>query len=72
MSDIIIISIFLIVAGLLVLIFIPTRPGGKINIGKFEVTSKGAGLPIIFLGVVLILSSNPSSRPVKNLETKAS
>jgi hypothetical protein len=45
----------LVIFGLLVLLKFPDRPGGKVALGKFEVSSTGAGLPLVALGVLCLL-----------------
>lgn len=44
----------LIVLGGVVLVLFPDRPGGVVRLLGLEVTSAGAGLPLIALGVILI------------------
>lgn len=46
----------LLVFGGIVLLRYPDKPGGKIAIGTLEVSSLGAGLPLIALGVACILA----------------
>lgn len=53
-----IVGIGLVIFGVLVLLKFPDRPGGVIRWGGIEISSKGAGLPLIFLGVVCIVISN--------------
>lgn len=49
-------GIGLLVFGGIVLLRYPHKPGGKIAIGSLEVSSVGAGLPLIVLGVACILA----------------
>ncbi|MEX0623680.1 MAG: hypothetical protein WD251_07220, partial [Saccharospirillum sp.] len=49
-------GIGLLVFGGIVLLRYPNKPGGKIAIGSLEVSSVGAGLPLIVLGVACILA----------------
>ena len=44
----------LLIFGAFILLKFPHRPGGKIAIGSAEVSSVGAGLPLIFLGVLCV------------------
>lgn len=55
MSITLIVGGLLVIFGLLVLLKFPDRPGGKVAFGKFEVSSTGAGLPLVALGVVCLL-----------------
>ena len=55
MSITLIVGSLLVIFGLLVLLKFPDRPGGKVALGKFEVSSTGAGLPLVALGVVCLL-----------------
>ncbi|CAA6807466.1 MAG: Unknown protein [uncultured Thiotrichaceae bacterium] len=52
---VLVVGIILLIFGGLVLLKFPDRPGGKIVLGHFEVSSTGAGLPLILVGVVCIL-----------------
>jgi hypothetical protein len=52
-----IVGIALLAFGALVLLRYPTRPGGKVAWRGFEVSSAGAGLPILALGVAAIVVS---------------
>ncbi len=58
MFAVMIVGIGLVIFGALVLLKFPNRPGGKIVWGGIEISSVGAGLPLIFLGVVCIVISN--------------
>lgn len=63
-----------VIFGALVLIKFPNRPGGKIAWGGIEISSVGAGLPLIFLGVVCIMISNtgvPAKWDFWNKQTKS-
>ena len=60
MFAVMIVGLGLVIFGALVLLKFPNRPGGKIVLGGAEISSVGAGLPLIFLGVVCILISNTS------------
>lgn len=55
MSITLIVGGLLVIFGLLVLVKFPDRPGGKVALGKFEVSSTGAGLPLVALGVLCLL-----------------
>lgn len=57
MSAVMIVGIGLIIFGALVLLQFPDRPGGKIVLGGMGISSRGAGLPLIVLGVGCILIS---------------
>jgi hypothetical protein len=50
----VIIGIALVAFGALVLLLFPDRPGGRIAVHDLEVSSVGAGLPLIALGVAAI------------------
>jgi hypothetical protein len=52
-----VIGVALVVFGAFVLIRMPLRPGGTIRTRWFEVSSVGAGLPLIVLGVAAIIIS---------------
>jgi hypothetical protein len=45
----------LVAFGALVLLRFPTRPGGKVRLLGMEVSSVGAGLPLVALGVLTVL-----------------
>jgi hypothetical protein len=49
----VLLGVGLVVLGALVLIRYPDRPGGTIRWHKLEISSKGAGLPLIVVGVVV-------------------
>jgi hypothetical protein len=49
-----VIGVVLVVFGGLVLLLFPDRPGGKLGWQGFEVSSVGAGLPVIVVGVVAV------------------
>jgi hypothetical protein len=53
--ELVIVGVALIVFGAFVLIRMPLRPGGTIKTKWFEVSSVGAGLPLIVLGVAAIV-----------------
>lgn len=53
-----VIGIGLAILGALILLKFPDRPGGKIAWGNAEVSSVGAGLPLIVLGVICLLIAN--------------
>ncbi|NIR52379.1 hypothetical protein GWO43_27455 [candidate division KSB1 bacterium] len=55
MPILLIVGIGLLLFGAFVLLKFPGRPGGKITFGTVAVSSVGAGLPLIFLGVICIL-----------------
>lgn len=74
MLIVMIVGIALLVFGAVILIKFPNRPGGKIAWAGTEVSSVGAGLPLIVLGVACIIYSAKSGslRPVffgKEVET---
>ena len=48
------IGLALVAFGALVLLRFPDRPGGRLRFGGMEVSSVGAGLPLVALGVVAI------------------
>ena len=54
------VGIALVIFGAIVLIVLPKRPGAKIAWHGFEVSSTGAGLPLIFLGLVSVLTTTGS------------
>lgn len=56
-------GIGLLVFGGIVLLRYPQKPGGKIAIGSLEVSSAGAGLPLIVLGVACILAYTRTDIP---------
>ncbi len=49
-------SLLLIIAGIIVCVFLPKQMGGKIKLGKKEVSSLRVGLPLIFIGIAIFLS----------------
>lgn len=55
MLVLLIVGVALIAFGAFVLIRMPTRPGGTIKTKWFEVSSVGAGLPLIVLGAALVV-----------------
>jgi hypothetical protein len=59
MMVLVIVGIALVGLGALVLLKFPDRPGGKIAWRDFEVSSVGAGLPLIVLGVVAVAVAGP-------------
>jgi hypothetical protein len=59
MMILVIVGIALVGLGTLVLLKFPDRPGGKVAWHGFEVSSVGAGLPLIVLGVVAIVIAGP-------------
>jgi hypothetical protein len=50
----------LLLFGGLVLLRFPNRPGGKLSWGGLEVDSRGAGLPLMLVGLVAIAAANPA------------
>lgn len=50
-----IVGVALVALGALVLLKFPDRPGGRVAFGKTEVSSKGAGLPLVVVGVVCLV-----------------
>ena len=74
MLALMIVGIGLVIFGALVLIKFPNRPGGKIAWGGIEISSVGAGLPLILLGVVCIMISDtgvPAKWDFWNKQTKS-
>jgi hypothetical protein len=59
----VVVGIALVGLGALVLLKFPDRPGGKIAWHGLEVSSVGAGLPLIVLGVVAIVIAGPIRFP---------
>jgi len=57
MSIAAIVGIALLVFGAIVLVVLPKRPGAKIAWHGLEISSAGAGLPLIFLGLVSVLTA---------------
>lgn len=55
MSILTLIGIAVLILGVIVLLKFPERPGGKIAFGSFQVSSIGAGLPLIALGVFCVV-----------------
>jgi hypothetical protein len=49
-----VLGVVLITLGGVVLLLFPDRPGGEVQLLGFQVSSVGAGLPLIALGVVLV------------------
>src|SRR5215207_3860026 len=49
-----IVGVVLVVFGLLILLKLPDRPGGDIQFAGLKVSSKGAGLPLVVLGVACL------------------
>ena len=58
-----VVGIGLMIFGALVLLKFPYRPGGKITWGGIEISSMGAGLPLIVLGVICIVISSTGISP---------
>lgn len=54
MTILLVLGVVLVVFGGLVLLLFPDRPGGKVGWQGFEVSSVGAGLPVIVVGVVAV------------------
>ncbi|HEV2881965.1 MAG TPA: hypothetical protein VGX24_11860 [Pyrinomonadaceae bacterium] len=50
-------GVALVLFGGWLLVKMPERPGGKLALGKVEVSSAGAGLPLVVLGVVCVVLS---------------
>ncbi len=57
MLVLLLVGVALVVFGAFVLVRMPSRPGGTIKARWFEVSSVGAGLPLIVLGVAAIVIS---------------
>ncbi|MGH3052968.1 MAG: hypothetical protein ACRDM8_08425 [Gaiellaceae bacterium] len=57
MTILLIVGVGVVVLGALVLLLFPDRPGGKIAWQGFEVSSIGAGLPLIVVGIAAIAIS---------------
>lgn len=53
----------LVVFGAVVLLLFPDRPGGKIGFRGLNVSSTGAGLPLIVLGVALVVTAVALPKP---------
>lgn len=54
----------LVVFGAVVLLLFPDRPGGKIGFRGLNVSSTGAGLPLIVLGVALVVTAVALPKPI--------
>ncbi|MCA1566990.1 MAG: hypothetical protein LC803_15345 [Acidobacteria bacterium] len=52
-----VLGVALVLFGGWLLVKLPDRPGGKLALGKVEVSSVGAGLPLVVLGVVCVVLS---------------
>lgn len=61
MIVLLVVGIGLIIFGGIVLLKFSDKPGGRISIGPFEVSSMGAGLPLIVLGVICLFSYTDNS-----------
>ena len=77
MPVLLVVGLALIVFGAFVLIRMPLRPGGTIKTKWFEVSSVGAGLPLIVLGVAAIVVArvdpfepDPSPTPTPNPQAR--
>jgi hypothetical protein len=54
-SVVVVLGIAVVALGAVVLLFLPTRPGGTISLpGGVQASSVGAGLPLIVVGVVVV------------------
>jgi hypothetical protein len=63
-------GVALVLFGGWLLVKLPDRPGGKLALGKVEVSSAGAGLPLVVLGVVcVVLSASGDLRGMIGLTT---
>lgn len=71
MLVLLIVGVALVVFGAFVLIRMPHRPGGTIKTRWFEVSSVGAGLPLIVLGVAAITLSRVDPFDGNNDESSA-
>jgi hypothetical protein len=49
-----VVGVGVVILGAVVLLLLPERPGGTIGWGGFQVNSRGAGLPLIVVGLVAI------------------
>jgi hypothetical protein len=53
-----VVGLAVLIFGAVILLFLPHRPGGTITLpGKVEVSSKGAGLPLIVVGIATVAYS---------------
>jgi hypothetical protein len=65
-----VVGVGVVILGAVILLFIPDRPGGTISWAGAQVSSKGAGLPLIALGVAAIAYSRTGDdAPVPNQTT---
>ena len=58
-----VVGIGLLIFGALVLLKFPSSSGNKITWGGIEISSKGAGLPLIVLGVICVVISGTGISP---------
>jgi hypothetical protein len=67
------VGLAVVIFGAVILLFIPNRPGGTITLpGKVEVSSKGAGLPLIVVGIATVAySATPNDDPGPSPTTSA-
>ena len=56
MFVLLIVGILLLLFGGVVLLKFPNKPGGRIAMGTLEISSVGAGLPLIVLGVICLFA----------------
>jgi hypothetical protein len=68
-----IVGLAVVIFGAVILLFLPNRPGGTITLpGKVEVSSKGAGLPLIVVGIATVAySATPNDGPGPSPTTSA-
>jgi len=57
-----VVGVALVVLGALVLLRFPDRPGGRVRLMGLEVNSVGAGLPLVALGVLAVVTAGLGSQ----------
>ena len=62
-----IVGVLLVVVGVIVIFTFPDRSGGQIKWQGTDISSKWAGLPVIFLGLVCIFDISMTHKPSINL-----
>lgn len=63
----IIIGLIITIVGIIVILKFPDRPGGTFRWGSIEISSKGAGLPIIVIGLACVIFFTYNAPPIKIL-----
>ncbi len=58
MSALLLVGIGLVIVGVITLVVFPNRPGGEVAGAGIKITSTGAGLPVIGLGVIAVMLSS--------------